>query len=116
MKFFRLLYVLVFLVVGCGITPPQKSEPIDVTGKVTMGGKVVKSATLHFQPMESTASEAVFNLKNGEFKGKLVPGKYTYYLSSNSPAVEKTIPEKYRSGSMERHIQVSESTIELKFE
>jgi hypothetical protein len=98
------------LLVGCGVNPGKNPDQVDITGKVTLPGKTVTDVTFNLQPT-GTGTQAFYPVKNGEFKGKATPGKYTYFISEGpSASAFKAIPEKYRSGSMDRQIDVDAGT------
>lgn len=101
-------HVLVLLVLiaatGCGgINPGVNPDPTPIKGKVTLKGKPLSDVTITFQPT-GVGGEATMAVKNGEFKGSVIPGKYTYYFSDQKRPT--LIPEHYRAGSMERQIDV----------
>jgi hypothetical protein len=46
-----------------------------------------------------------------------MPGTYTYYLSEGkSPAALKAIPAKFHAGSMDRQLDVSGGTLDLRLD
>jgi hypothetical protein len=111
----RKLFPLAALVlIGCSSDPGKNPEQVDVSGKVTLAGKAVSDVFLNLQPTGS-GTEARLPVKNGEFKGKLTPGRYTYYITEDSkrPAAFQAIPEKYRAGSLDRQINIDEGSLTL---
>jgi len=107
------------LVVGCNSVDPGKSaDMVDVSGTVSRGGKPVTDVTLNLQPTAKGSTQAALPVKNGQFKGKVTPGKYTYFLSQASNASAfKAVPEKYREGSLERQIVIKGAgPVEFTFE
>jgi hypothetical protein len=108
MKKFSLLLVVVLLpLVGCKINPGKTSEPVEITGRVTQNGNPVNNVTLNLQPT-GKGTQAALPVKNGEIRGSVTPGKYTYYVTeSGNPAALKSIPEKYHLGSLDRQVEIS---------
>jgi hypothetical protein len=104
----KLIPLLALALIGCG-SVKQNPEPVDVSGRVTQGGKPVSDVIFTFQPTGPGSAQATLPVKAGEFRGKVNPGRYTYFISEGrNLAAFKTIPEKYRSGSLERQIDVAE--------
>ena len=108
----RKLMALVGLsLVGCGgVNPSKNPDPVEVTGKVAFAsGKPVTGVTLNFQPI-ADGGQAFAPVKDGAFKGAVMPGKYTYFFTEgprgSSPAAFAAIPEKYRAGAMDRQVEI----------
>lgn len=98
------LLALLIALAGCrGINPGINPDPVDIKGKVTSKGKPLTDVTITFQPT-GTGGEAIMSVKNGEFKGSIIPGKYTYYFTDSKRST--AIPEAYRAGSLSRQIDV----------
>jgi hypothetical protein len=103
--------------VGCDYNPGQVSDPVDIRGKVTMGGQPVADVYLVLQPMEKGYQTNLKLGPDGSFTGQAVPGKYMYYfhpMDSKSPgeqsklnAAYNRIPDAYRSPNLERSVSVS---------
>lgn len=106
-----LLPVLVLVAFGCGkIVPDANPEAVEVTGRVTQGGKAISDVTLTLQPT-GTGTQATLPVKDGNVKGTVTPGKYTYYITEGAKAAAyKSIPEGYRAGSMDRQIEIKAGT------
>jgi hypothetical protein len=108
---------LCFVLCGCApsYNPSANPDPIEVTGTVTIAGQPVAEAVLNLQSIErGKGLPAALNVVKGEFKGKITPGVYTYYLSAGRNAnLFKTVPEKYHAGDMTRKLEVSSSTTTL---
>jgi hypothetical protein len=101
---------------GCGVTVEPNPEPVEVTFKVSQGGKAVGDMKLNLQAIAKGAG-AFGDIKNGVAKVSVMPGTYTYYVESPDDAVLKGIPEAYLSGSMERKLEIVDaSPIELKLD
>lgn len=107
----KLMPLIGLALVGCGgIDPGKNSDPVEISGRITLaGGQPVSDVTLNLQPT-GTGTQATLPVKNGEFKGTVTPGKYTYYFSEGpkgvKPAGFQVIPEKYRAGAMDRQIEI----------
>ncbi len=92
--------------VGCGTPVAQVDQPVDITVKVTMGGKPLDGVTMTLQPMVDGA-QAALPVEKGELKGTVVPGVYTYYIDSGkSEAALAKIPDSFRMGSKERKLEI----------
>lgn len=93
---------------GCSSNPGKNPEPVEITGRVTLpGGKAVDDVTFNLQPT-GPGGQAALPVTNGEFKGTVMPGRYTYYLSEGKRAASlQAVPQKYRTGSMDRQITVA---------
>lgn len=114
MRKFGFLFVLL-ISVGCArsIDPGTKPEAIDYTGTVTLGGKPVEDAVLNLQVIDK-GTQATIPVVKGEFKAKLTPGTYTYYLTQGKNAAWfKNVPEKFQSGAMDRKLVLNSSTTTL---
>lgn len=104
--------------VGCGadMTPVTL---IDVTGNLTdSGGKPIKDVGVFFQAMgRGTQPTTMKTDASGAFGGKIVAGKYTWYVvaSEGKSASMKSIPESYKEGSEQRLIDVESGAV-LKLE
>jgi hypothetical protein len=106
----------VLVLVGCGVNPGKNAEPVDLEGKVSIAGKDVSYGTLSLQPT-TKGTMATLPISNGKVKGVVTPGKYTYYISAASTEEAfEAIPEKYRSGSMDRQIEIKTAgTVDFAF-
>jgi hypothetical protein len=117
------LAILALAIIGCGggadITPGAE---VDVNGTVTVaGGKLPVGVSIAFQPTGGTARPASFPLNaDGTFSGKMIVGKYSYYLSipegnAKLEAALKSVPESARKASLERQIDVKGGALQLSF-
>ena len=98
------LLALLIALAGCGgVNPGVNPDPVEIKGKVSVKGKAVTDVTITFQPT-GVGGEATMAVRNGEFKGSIIPGRYTYYFTDGKSAAK--IPEAYRAGSMSRQIDV----------
>lgn len=103
----KLIPLAALVLIGCSVDPGKNAEQVDISGRVSQGGKVVTDVTFNLQPT-GMGTQATLPIKDGEFKGKVTPGRYTYYITEGSkPAAYTGIPEKYRAGSMDRQIDVT---------
>lgn len=104
-KLFPLLALIALA--GCSTKVSKNPDPVEVSGKVSLQGKSVHDVTLTFLTVSESGAQANFPVLNGEFKGQMYPGKYTYYFSEGkNPAVLDSIPTKYRIGAMDRQIDI----------
>jgi hypothetical protein len=108
---------------GCSsYVSTNPGEQVDVSGQVTApSGKSVAGYNLFFHPTGGEAQQVQFPLSaTGTFSGKMVAGPYTYYLTPGTgKANEKTLesfPPAYRTGSLDRKIEVKAGVLDLKFE
>ncbi len=113
--------VLILCIAGCGYSVSMKGEPVNVSGKLSSGGAPLGGITVTFQPLEDGHVAPIKVNTDGSFSGKMVPGKYAYYIadSSNSDAEAMAkVPVKYREPDMGRTISVrpDNSTFELTFD
>lgn len=107
-----LLPLLAVVLTGCGkMMPDANPDPVEVAGRVTLNGKGVSDVTLTLQVTGGTGAMATLPVKNGDAKGSVVPGKYTYFIAegTNAAAFQK-IPNKYRAGAMDRQIEIAAGT------
>jgi len=105
----KLLPLAIIALAGCQTNPSPNPDPVEVSGKVTLpGGKSVSGVVLNLQPT-GTGGQAMLPVKNGAFKGSVMPGRYTYYITEDSkyPAAFAVIPERYRAGSMDRQVDIA---------
>jgi hypothetical protein len=113
----KLIPVMGLVLIGCGVNPGKTPDPVDLSGKVTLAGKPVSDVSIFFQPTGPSGVPAEFPLINGGFKGKGTPGKFTYYFTEGKNASAfRAIPAKYKSGSMERQIDIGSDPVDLKLE
>ena len=105
------MFLVLFGLAGCTINPSKNADPITVTGTVSQDGKPVSDVVIQFQATGAGA-QASMPVKNGEFTGSIIPGKYTYYFTESSakPAGFRSIPEGFRSGSMDRQIEIKDGS------
>lgn len=104
MKFHILL--LLSVVAGCGSVAPTK-EPVDVSVSLSTGGKPIDGVKFNFQPT-GEGLPAVLDVKDGQIQAKVIPGKYTWFVSAGDAASSlKGIPTKYCEGSLERQFEIA---------
>ena len=100
--------MLVLVLGGCGYRDPGKtSDPVEITGRVSKGGRPVSDVVLNLQPT-GEGTQATLPVKGGDFRGSITPGKYTYFISeaNGRPSAFASIPEKYREGSLDRQVEI----------
>ncbi|NBO91934.1 MAG: hypothetical protein EBV06_06430 [Planctomycetia bacterium] len=113
----RILLLVVFLltITGCSVEPGPKAESVQVSGKVTMDGKSLSGVVLNLHVI-TTGSPATIPLTGADFKVKLPPGRYTWYISEGKNAAAFTaVPKAYREAAMDRAFDLAAgSTLDLK--
>ena len=83
MRFF-IFCVMIFGILhlgGCGNNSPQ---PVQVTGKVTMGGVPLEKGFIYFKTLETGALERL-EIQGGSYAGKALPGLRRVEIISNVP-------------------------------
>lgn len=65
-----LLLLAVLLLTGCG-----SDGLVDVRGKVLLDKMPIEKGTIAFQPIDGTGPSAEFPVVQGDFQGRLAPGK-----------------------------------------
>jgi hypothetical protein len=102
----KLIPLFGLVLIGCMRDPGHNPDPVEVSGTVQAGGKSVTDVVLNLQPT-GQGGQATIPVKNGEFRGSVIPGRYTWYFTeTRNTAAFRTIPEKYRAGSLDRQIDV----------
>ena len=103
-------WIIVFLglafLVGCGPRVEIRSEPVSVSGKLTVGGNPLGDVVFHLHPLEGQHPVPFQVGADGSFNGTAIPGKYTYYVSAkdaNPGALEKVVA-KFRESDLSRSI------------
>jgi len=109
--------LIVLVLFGCTGNPGTNPDAVDIDGKVTLAGKDVNGVVLNLQ-VTGTGTPLTMVVSKGAVKGKVTPGKYTYFLSQGTSATEfKAVPAKYREGSLEREIEIKgPGMVDFKFE
>jgi hypothetical protein len=103
----KLIPLLGLVLIGCSRGSGPNPDPIEVSGTVQLAGKPVTDVVLNLQPT-GTGGQAAIPVKNGEFHGSVIPGRYTWYFTeTKNLTAYRAIPEKYRAGSMDRQIDIS---------
>ena len=107
----KLVFLCALAVFGCGDKVGFNAEPVEVSGRVTMKSRPVTGVVLNLQPT-SGGAQAALPLKNGGFRGQVVPGRYTYYITEGASAEAfKAIPEKYHLGDKDRQIELAAGSV-----
>ncbi len=71
---------------------------------------------LNLQPTKGGV-QATLPVKNGQIRGTVVPGTYTYYLTEGPKlSAYREVPERFRSGSMDRQVEIANSPLTINFE
>ena len=101
---------------GCGGVD-TRDEPVDITATVTGpdGKPLSKNLVVILQPTGDTLGARLEAKADGQFTGKAVPGKYTYYVAqAKGDAPPKGIPEKFLTPDAEHTVEVSSGkTLEI---
>lgn len=113
MRLFQLMLVgLAFGALGCSQAPPQRTAPVNVTGKVTHAGQPLGNVLVTFHPLD-VGHPGIFTVNpDGTFSGELVAGNYSYYVGKStaptSDAVIKKVDPKYYEANLERSVAVQD--------
>jgi hypothetical protein len=121
------LVVLVLVALGlagCGYRTRPMGEPVPVRGKVSFAdGSPVRGVLLAVQPTGDGHPESFPVGTDGSFSGKLIPGKYVYFVqpSQSRNASEKQqsqesmkrVAAKYQSPSLEHQASFGGSDVEI---
>lgn len=106
-----LLIFAVLLGNGCSrrVDPgPANPDPVEITGKLTLAGRPVSGVVIFFQTTGSGGTQASMPVKNGEFKGAIMPGTYTYSIQEgDDPKAFEAIPKQYYQGDLNRTVEIS---------
>lgn len=113
-----------FGLAGCGgYVSTTPGTEVDVTGTVTVAdGKSLAGLNIAFQPGEAGARPVSLPLKaDGTFSGKMVVGKYLYYLAGKSESDTKAeallskFPAEQRKADQGRSVEVKGGALSIKF-
>jgi hypothetical protein len=97
--------------IGCGPSITKVDEPVEISVSVTTKGKPLENVVLTLQPIVD-GGQADLPLKGGKAKATVIPGSYTYYVErGKSEADLAKIPQAFRTGSMERTIDIKQPGI-----
>ncbi|WP_437203802.1 hypothetical protein [Planctomicrobium sp. SH664] len=114
-----LLFMLLAMGCSAGVSVPQNAPPVDVSGTATAGGKPLSEISIALQPT-GQGMPSGFKVVNGAFQGKVIPGKYAWFVaplsSSKGNDVYKTIPAVFRESSLDRQIEITGPTTSLVFQ
>ena len=97
---------------GCSSsTPPNKSEPVDVTVTVTLSkGQPGRNLQLMLLPTDSMQMQGGGKTDAaGKLKTKLTPGKYTFAFDGDPAG----LPKKYHSNNAAHEVVVQANATEL---
>jgi hypothetical protein len=103
---------------GCGMSATPMGEKKETVGKVTAGGKSLSGVKVVLQPTGDGAEAYAVTDKDGGFKTTATPGKYAWYLTpkdnnKSSEGALKSIPEAFKTGTLDRTIQVGSGDLNL---
>ncbi len=92
---------------GCSSAPPQKPNPVEVSGVVLLpGGQPAKDVTLNIFPTSANQTPGVAQLKgDGKFSVKLIPGNYTFGFEGRGPGLA-AVPKKYHQNEADHKFEV----------
>lgn len=101
-----LLMFLLVLAAGC-YKPGRNAEPVEISGQVSLGAKPLHGVMINFQPVVKGGAEAAFPVDRGSFRGPVIPGKYTYFVSAGSAKEALDgVPEKFLRGALDRTVDI----------
>jgi hypothetical protein len=106
------------LLAGCGMGATPMGEKKETSGKVSLNGKALPDVKVVLQPTGDGAEAYAVTDKTGAFKTKATPGKYAWYLagkdsSKGAESLLKSVPEAFKTGSMDRTVQVGSGDLNL---
>lgn len=106
------------LVAGCGSGATPMGEKKDTSGKVTQNGKALADVKVVLQPTGDGAEAYAVTDKTGAFKTTATPGKYAWYVtgkdsSKGAESLLKNVPEAFKTGSLDRTVQVGSGELNL---
>lgn len=106
------------LLAGCGMSATSMGEKKETSGKVSLNGKALADVKVVLQPTGDGAEAHAVTDKTGAFKTQATPGKYAWYLtgkdsSKGAESLLKNVPEAFKTGSMERTVQVGSGDLNL---
>lgn len=111
-----LIYTLGLL--GCGpSTTTRSTATVDVTAKVNVADNkpLTKNHSIVLQPLGDTLGGKLTASVDGQFSGKVTPGKYTYYVTlANSEVPSKMVPPKYSEPNAEHVVEIPSNGGEIK--
>ena len=111
-----LCLALALTTLGCsgGATPPLRSEPVSVSGKLSKAGQPVGNVVVSFHPLDDGHGRSLAVNPDGTFLGELIAGNYAYYVgpstAPNSAVALKKIDPKYYEPALDRSIAVEAGT------
>lgn len=95
------LALLFVFIAGCQSHPGYRPEAIDITGTLKLRGKPLSGVVLNLQPTQG-GHPATASVTDGNFKARVTPGKYCYFLSEGeTPAGLQEVPKEYLSANIE---------------
>jgi hypothetical protein len=100
---------------GCGYADTTAGKEVEVSGKITgPDGQPVAGLRIAFQPTAGAAVNNAFLLgTDGTFRGKLITGKYSFFLAplseedAKSNAILGKLPASWKAPSLDRQIPVT---------
>lgn len=106
------------LVAGCGTSATPMGEKKETSGKVSLNGKALADVKVVLQPTGDGAEAYAVTDKTGAFKTKATPGKYAWYVtgkdsSRGAESLLKNVPEAFKTGSLDRTVQVGSGELNL---
>lgn len=98
-----------FGLTGCGTSVTLRQPPVEVVLKVSKAGQPVDNVSLTLQPLGDGA-QAESSVSKGEWKGTVVPGKYTFYIDKGKTEADlNKVPANYRLGSKDRTLDIKDA-------
>ncbi len=111
-------FLMLALLSGCGSDARPMPDKSEIAGRILLKGKPLQDAKVVLQPLGVGSDAHGVCDRQGNFKLQAVPGRYTWFVSPKdekriSEAAVKSVPEAYRSGSLDRVIEAGQSQLEL---
>ncbi len=116
------LFVLTFVLAaaaGCSSNPSTRSEPVEVSVKVTLPTGSPQNLTVTFNPLDDGLPAAGKVGADGVATLKAIPGKYTFFFAEEANArvpAYKSVPENYRTPNKDNTVTLgtTQASIDVK--
>jgi hypothetical protein len=113
------LPLVIAVAAGCSSNPPLRSEPVEVTVKVTLPVGSAKDLTVTFNPLDDGLPAAGKVGADGVATLKAIPGKYTFFFSDEANAkvpAYKSVPVSYRTPNKDNTVTLgsTQASVDVK--